>query len=212
VTPAARRLALTVHVTASVGCLGAVAAFLALAIAGLATDEARTAAAAYTAMEFIAWSVVLPLIVASLVSGLVQSLGTEWGVFRHYWVVLKLCINVLATVVLLLHMQPIGVMADAVGAATLAAGELRGIRIQLVANAGAALLVLLVATVLSIYKPRGLTPYGSRRTAGTTAATPRWVKLTGVLLAVLVALFAAVHLTGHGLGRHGSGSSFADSR
>lgn len=42
------------------------------------------------------------------------------------------------------------------------AGDLRGVRLQLVADAGAALAALLVATVLSVYKPRGLTKYGHR--------------------------------------------------
>lgn len=73
--------------------------------------------------------------------------------------------TVLATVVLLVHMRPIGHMADAVRQATLADGELGGLRIQLVADAGAALEVLLVAVVLSVFKPQGMTRYGRRRVA-----------------------------------------------
>jgi len=41
-------------------------------------------------------------------------------------------------------------------------GDLAGLRIQLLANAGAALVALLVTTALSVYKPRGMTPYGWR--------------------------------------------------
>ena len=41
--------------------------------------------------------------------------------------------------------------------------DLGGLRIQLVTYAGAALLVLLVATALSMYKPRGWTRYGWRK-------------------------------------------------
>ncbi|MDQ3136718.1 MAG: hypothetical protein M3Q93_03925, partial [Gemmatimonadota bacterium] len=66
-------------------------------------------------------------------------------------------------IVLLLHMQPIGHLARVVAETTLSSGELGGLRIQLVANAGAALLVLLVATALSVYKPRGMTRYGRRK-------------------------------------------------
>ncbi len=36
-------------------------------------------------------------------------------------------------------------------------------RLPLVANAGATLLVLLVTTVLAVYKPRGMTRYGQRK-------------------------------------------------
>ena len=41
-------------------------------------------------------------------------------------------------------------------------GDLRGLRIQLVGDATGALVVLLVNTVLSIYKPRGMTRRGRR--------------------------------------------------
>lgn len=162
-TPGTRKLALTAHVTCSVGWLGAVGAFLALAIAGLTSTEPVMVRSAYLAMELTGWYVIVPLSLASLITGLVQSLGTTWGLFRHWWVVIKLLLTTIATVVLLIHMQPIGHLADAVREATLAGGELRGMRIQLIVDAGAAMLVLLVATTLSVYKPRGLTRYGWRK-------------------------------------------------
>ena len=84
----------------------------------------------------------------------------------------KLLIAVLATIVLLIHMQPIGSMAGAVAGRTLSSTDLRGLRIQLVTDAGAALVVLLVATALSVYKPRGLTRYGHRKQRD-QAAVPR---------------------------------------
>lgn len=162
-TPALRKFALTAHVICSVGWLGAVAGFLALAVAGLTSQDAQRVRAAYLAMELTAWFVIVPLSLASPLTGLVQSLGTTWGLFRHYWVLAKFLVTVPATVVLLLHMQPIGHLARVVSETTLASGDLRGLRIQLVANAGAALFVLLVATSLSVYKPRGMTPYGRRK-------------------------------------------------
>lgn len=162
-SPALRKLALIAHVTFSVGWLGSVAAFLALAIAGLTSADPQTVRAAYLAMEVVGWFVIVPLSIASLLSGLVQSLGTVWGLFRHWWVVLKLVMTVLATLVLLVHMQPVGHLAEAVRAATLSGGELHGLRVQLIADAGAAIVVLLVATTLSIVKPRGLTRYGWRQ-------------------------------------------------
>lgn len=162
-TPGVRKLALTAHVTASVGWLGSVAAFLALAVAGLTSQDAPRVRAAYLAMEMTGWFVIVPLSFASLVTGLVQSLGTTWGLFRHYWVVIKLLINVFASVLLLVHMRPTTYLAGVAATTTLSTTDLRGLRVQLVADAGAALVILLVATVLSIYKPRGLTPYGRRQ-------------------------------------------------
>ncbi len=158
-----RKFALTTHVTASVGWLGAVAGFLALAVAGLNSQDAQMVRAAYLAMELIAWFVIVPLSLASLLTGLVQSLGTTWGLFRHYWVLVKLLITILATIILLVHMQPISYMGSVAAATPLSSADLRGLRTQLVADAGAALLALLVATTLSVYKPRGMTPYGRRK-------------------------------------------------
>lgn len=164
--PRASKAALAAHVAASVGWLGAVAAFLALAVAGLRSQDAMLVRGAYLAMDVTAWYAIVPLCLASLLTGLVQSLGTPWGLFRHWWVVAKLLITVLATLLLLLHLSPIGHLAEVAAERALAEGELGGLRIQLVANAGAAVVALLVATALSVFKPRGVTPYGWRKLGG----------------------------------------------
>ena len=117
----------------------------------------------YSTMELTGWFVIVPLALAALLTRLVQSLGTEWGLFRHYWVLIKLLLTIPLTVLLLVHTQPVGVMASAVAQSNLSGAELGGLRIQLVADAGAALLVLLVATTLSVYRPRGMTGYPARR-------------------------------------------------
>ena len=204
-----RKLALTAHVTSSVGWLGAVAGFLALAIAGMTTADPQLVRASYMALNVIGWFVIVPLCLTSLPSGLVMSLGTEWGLFRHWWVVAKLGITLLATVLLLVHMQPVGHIAAAVAERTLKDGELAGLRLQLVTDAGAAVAALLIATVLSIYKPRGLTAHGRRVAAHRAgaepgdsmpaAAIPRWVKVAILTLALLAVTFVIRHL-GSGVG------------
>lgn len=106
-------------------------------------------------MGLIAWFVIVPACLGALLSGVVQSLGSQWGLFKHYWVLVKFAITILATIVLFLHMQPIGYLADIASERALSYSELRGLRIRLIADAGAAFLVLLIATVLSVYKPWG---------------------------------------------------------
>jgi hypothetical protein len=155
-----RKLALTVHIIASVGWMGADAAFLALAVTGLTTQDVQLAPAAYLAMRLTAWYIIIPLSLASLVTGLIQSLGTKWGLFQHYWIVFKLLINVFANVVLLIHTQPIGRLARVAAEAGLVNGALPEARLQLVVASGGGLLLLLVATSLAVFKPRGLTAYG----------------------------------------------------
>ena len=161
--PGLQKFALTAHVASSVGWLGAVAGTLALAVAGLASQDDQTVRAAYLTMELTGWFVLVPLSFASLLTGLVQSLGTTWGLFRHYWILFKLLINVFATIVLLLYMQTLGSLAD-VAAETTPSSDLSVLRSPSPAlHAGAALLLLLVATTLAVYKPRGMTSYGRRK-------------------------------------------------
>lgn len=162
-SPAARRFSLTAHVVISVGWLGTVSGFLVLALIGLtSTDEQRVTACALAA-ESVTWWTIVPLAFASLLTGLVMSLGTPWGLFRHYWVLTKLLINLLASLLLLLHTQPIGVLAALARSASISSAQAHRLQIQLVVDAGLALLALLVATTLAVYKPRGVTPYGWRK-------------------------------------------------
>ena len=160
--PDVRRLALTAHVTTSVGWLGAVAAFLALAVAGLTSDDEATVRGVYVATEVITWAVIVPLCLASLLTGVVQSVGTPWGLVRHWWVVIKLALTVVATALLLLHTQPIGHLGAVAAAGGGFGADLDGMRVQLVVDAAAALVVLLGTTVLAVLKPRGVTRWGRR--------------------------------------------------
>jgi hypothetical protein len=160
--PGLRKLALTTHVCSSVGWLGSVAAFLALALTGLGSPDAERARAACVAMEVIAWFVILPACLTSLASGIVQSLGTPWGLLRHHWTLAKLFITVASTIILLVHMRPITSLGGVASQGTMGLTDLRDVRVQLVRASAAALLALLVATVLSVYKPKGLTWYGRR--------------------------------------------------
>jgi hypothetical protein len=161
--PRVRKFALTAHVSSSVGWLGAVGGFLALAVAGLTSEDVQMVRAAYLAMDVTTWFVIVPLAIASLVTGLVVSLGSTWGLFRHYWVLMKLVITILATILLLVHTHPIAVLAAIAKQSTPYGADVRPLQIQLVADAGLALMALLVATTLGVYKPRGITRYGWRK-------------------------------------------------
>lgn len=162
--PRLRKLVLTSHVIASVGWLGAVAVFLALGIVGLTSQDAQVVRGAYLMMEPVGWIVLVPSAFASLLTGLVQSLGGAWGLFRHYWVLFKLVINVVASIILLLYMQTLGYLADVAGDSALSSGDLSAVKSPSpVIHAVAALLLLLVAATLSVYKPRGMTRYGQRK-------------------------------------------------
>ena len=91
--PGLRRFALAAHLTLSVGWIGAVAAYMALDLATATSQDAQTLRAAYLGMELIVRNVIVPLALASLLTGLVMALGTKWGLFRHYWVLISLLLT-----------------------------------------------------------------------------------------------------------------------
>lgn len=219
-----RKFALTAHITLSVGWLGAIAAYLAVAIVGLISDDAPMVRAAYLSMEVIGWFVIIPFSLAALLAGLVEALGTQWGLFRHWWVSVKFLLTTSAIIVLLGHIQAVTRMSGVAREMTLSATDFRALRIQLVVHAGGGLLVLLAATVLSVYKPWAMTPYGLRKererrnvsvaglpsrhesnaegVLGSTTKTPRWAYVIGIHVIDLALLFLVLHLTGGGVPGH----------
>ena len=223
-TPRFNKFALTAHITFSVGWLGAIVAYLALAIAGLTVHDAQTVHAAYLSMELIGWYVIVPFSLATLLTGLVEALGTQWGLFRHYWILVKFLLTTGATIVLLRHMQAVSRMSGLAAETALSSADFRALRIQLVVHAAGGLLVLLAATTLSVYKPWGMTRYGRRKQherrkvsqvdllsypdssvgsgQGSTISTPRWVYVVGIHAIGLVLLFVVLHFTGGGLPGH----------
>lgn len=219
-TPRLGKLALTAHITFSVGWLGAVVPYLALAIAGLTSRDVQMTRAAYLAMELIGWFVIVPLSFAALLTGFVQSLGTPWGLFRHWWILAKLVLTTGATFILLEHMQAVSRMAHVAAQATWAGADFRTLRIQLVLHAAGGLVVLLTATALSVLKPWGLTAYGRRqvsqagsrcRSKTPAALVPkpkfepsgsRWTRIVGIHAIALVVLLGILHLTGGDLRHH----------
>ncbi len=132
--------------------------------------------AAYLSMELIGLFVIVPLSFAALLTGLVLALGTQWGLFRHYWILVKFLLTVGAIVVLLVHTNSMRETASIVSdvtetlsglrthfGASNAGGPFGNLQLQLLVACAAGLLVLLVNTTLGLYKARGLTSYGRRK-------------------------------------------------
>lgn len=155
-TQALRKFGLSVHIVLSVGWLGAVGAFMTLAAASFSRDPA-IARAAYLMMGVVGRGALLPLSIGALVSGVVQSLGTKWGLFRYYWVVVKLVLTSLAVAGLLLHqataISEAAKMAADAAAPVLASGSLQALGMQLLGDTALALVVLLAITLIAVYKP-----------------------------------------------------------
>ena len=213
--PALRKLTLTTHVTSSVGWVGAALVFLALAAIGISSQDEKTVRGAYLVMAPAGWFVLVPLAHASLVSGIALSLGTPWGLIRHYWVVFKLVITLFSTAILLIYMgtfrQMAGVAADPVADLGLVRNP------SPLVHSILALVLLIAATLLAIYKPFGMTPYGERQFGRVQAvpaipSAPRpqlagarargWRVALWIAGLTILALIVVSHLMGSGTHGH----------
>lgn len=156
--PRLRKVVLTAHVVSSVGWLGAIAAYLALDVTALTSQDIPVVRAAYLAMDVTVTYAIVPLALTSVVIGVVNALGTHWGLFRHYWVLVKLLLTLFATTILLIETQTVSHLAETAATGT----DPRDLPGTLGHSIGG-IIVLLITAILSVYKPRGLTRYGWRK-------------------------------------------------
>jgi hypothetical protein len=161
-SPPIRKLALAIHLSCSVGWLGAVVAYLALDLTVATSGDPQLVRAAWIGMGMVVSSVIVPLALASLITGLVMALGTRWGLFRHWWVLISFVLTVLATVVLLSEAGLISSIAERAADPGTPGEQLLRYPPTLLHSIGG-LLVLVVVQVLNVYKPQGLTPFGWRK-------------------------------------------------
>ena len=149
------RLVLTAHIVTSVGWLGAVLAYLALDVVASASEDIVSVRAAYYGMDLSIRYVIVPLAIASVLIGAVNALTSSWGLFRHYLVLVKLVLTMFATVILLLEVQNVTYMAE-LASTTEDPRRLPGSLLHSIGG----LVILITVAVVSVYKPKGVTPHG----------------------------------------------------
>lgn len=209
-SPGIRKFVLTMHIIFSVGWLGAVLTYTALAIAGLASHDNQIVKIVYPALRLVGWYVIVPSSLTALLTGIIQSLGTNWGLFRYYWVSVKFLLTFVASIILVNHMPVVSKMANMIANGMLSGPDFEMMRIQLLIHAAGGLLILIVTTVLSVYKPWGRTVYGLRNNQGqvkelsgqSLSTAKSWrIKLSIGILG-LVILFFILHLITGGMNMH----------
>lgn len=144
--PTARKTWLLLHVVTSVGWLGVTIGMLVLAVAAFDAPQL------YQAMELLGDLVVLPLALGSLVTGVVLSLGTKWGLVKHRWVLVKFVLTVIAVVATTFSLRS-GLHEAADGVVGAAGGDV-------FAAACVSSVLYVFNTVLSVFKPWGRTRWG----------------------------------------------------
>jgi hypothetical protein len=132
-------------------------------VTAIVRGDPVTVRTAYVAMDLLAGTVVLPLALTALVTGVIVALNTRWGIARHWWVLAKLVLTVGLATAAVFVLRPVldRAASDALGASLAQLSE-TGIgaaaRAAIIAPT-TALVVLLATTVLSVAKPWGTTPW-----------------------------------------------------
>lgn len=145
--PRTRKAVVVLHVIASVALLGQVWVNMVLALFAMATSDAGAARVAYTFLQLFVFSSAIPFTMLSLLTGVVLGVGSKWGVLRYRWVSAKLVLLVLTV---LIGMTVQGPLLE-----QLVAAPSPGVRWAHAATTGLQLVLLVVATWLSVFKPGG---------------------------------------------------------
>jgi len=158
---------LTVHVTISVGWIGVEASLLALGVAGLLGHGTSMLRSVYVSIGILGNTFLLPVSLGALVTGLLLSLGTHWGLVRYYWVFIKFVLTAILTVLSIFvvndRMQEAAARVTALQVTASARPDPGSLRFFLVVACSVGLLVLLSTNTVANYKPWGRTSYGQAR-------------------------------------------------
>ena len=149
------KIAFTAHILAAVGWFGIAIAVAFCAIAAAVTSDEALSLALYRTLETLPW-LSIPAGITAVVTGSLLGLGTPYGLIRHWWVVAKIIIAVAVIVTDVLIVVAVAHDAAVTGHA----------QPPLYGSTIAHVVTLAAATVLSVFKPWGRTPWVSseRRT------------------------------------------------
>ncbi|MEZ4616013.1 MAG: hypothetical protein R2867_10995 [Caldilineaceae bacterium] len=161
--PTWRKLTLVLHVVSGIGWMGVDMALLVLLLTALTTDDPALIASGFNAIRMIVPVAVPPLSLAILATGLLLGLGTPWGLLRYWWVLVKLILSLIMTVLVFVALVPgvneINVLVAGGSSADALRATLGDLPTGLLFPPVVSFLMLGTATVLSLFKPWGRTPW-----------------------------------------------------
>ncbi|MFF4876053.1 hypothetical protein [Micromonospora sp. NPDC000668] len=158
--PSARKALLTLHLVTSLGWLGTDLVLLTLGVAAL---RGADPAVVYPAAALVGTVLFAPLSVLVWLVGVASAVLTPWGLLRYRWVLTKLVITTVMVGLVLFLLTPNLRHAGALGVALPARD-----RADLVIAPAVSTSLMIIATVLSTYKPWGRRPVARPTAAGRT--------------------------------------------
>lgn len=160
-----RRAVLALHVLCGVGWMGLDLGLFVLVVTGATADSGPVVAAAYTAARLVIPVVVPVLATGMLVTGVWLGLGTKWRLTEWTWVLTKLAIGVVLTVLVYVALVPgaLSIPTELTGTAAEVRDAVGGADTDLLFPPVVSFLALGFSLVLSIWKPWGRTRWSRRR-------------------------------------------------
>ena len=162
-----RKGVLVVHIASAGAWIGIDVVMGVLVFTALGTGNDDIRALCYRALElFAVWSLLATGLIC-LASGVILGLGTKWGLVRYWWVAIKLILNILLSVLVVVALRP-EVIEMAKQGRRFMAGEPASLAVgDLIFPPIVSPTLLLVATVLAVFKPWGR--IGKHQTSKRTA-------------------------------------------
>lgn len=161
-SPRLRKVTLLTHILSGIGWMGADVALFLLLFTGLTTDDGQVAASCYIAVAVFVPLAVPVLSLGMLATGLLLGWGTKWGLLRYWWVVVKLAMGLILTVLMFTALVP-GIndmpRPDVTASADAVRESLGSAPTDLMFPPVVSFAMLGIASVLSVFKPWSRTPW-----------------------------------------------------
>jgi hypothetical protein len=150
-----RKSVLVLHIASAGAWLGIDVVMAVLISTALLTDDDRTKALSFRALELVAVWPLLTTGMVCLLTGVVLGLASRYGLVRYWWVAVKLVLNLLLSGLVLVALAP-EVSQAAARARLFESGQQVALTVgDLIFPPIVSPTALLVAMVLAVFKPWG---------------------------------------------------------
>jgi hypothetical protein len=157
--PKPRKALAAAHAVSAASWIGVAVTFVAMSVVAMSTNDIHTAAVTYELMATFDVTLLPWTNFATLLTGIALSMTTKWGLIRYYWVAAKIAIavGILVRAFGFLHdnLERAGHEAAALVTTGGTVADVSGSADVVLWGFGCAMLSLVGALLLSLYKPGG---------------------------------------------------------
>lgn len=157
-----RRWLLLLHLLFCAIMFGGAMVFLILSITAVSTNDESILKACYISMHMLAKTSVRASAIGALVTGVLLSVLTQWGLFKHYWIIAKEGLTILAIIA-----GPIGMVSWTLKAVTLTTADgLNALQDpEFIVNSGQMWIgiTLQISSIVAMFAISIFKPWGTRK-------------------------------------------------